>query len=138
MELERLIVSPTNPELRHSSSCRDISSAFYYLKEVWTQLGWQEVAFNQTLTSKIVNVRAYLTLKLHRIPPLAINYRKRLVRQKFDTNRSCSAMKTTIVYKIDLFYNKKWFKKPRFNSANGKVSDLGHKGPRFEPRRFLH
>ena len=34
--------SINHPDLRHTSSCRDVTSAFFYLKDVWNQLGWSE------------------------------------------------------------------------------------------------
>jgi hypothetical protein len=42
--------------LRHSSSSRDVTSAFYYLKEIWTQLGWNEFANNGTVLIAAVKV----------------------------------------------------------------------------------
>ena len=34
--------SINHPDLRHTSSCRDVTSAFFYVKDVWNQLGWSE------------------------------------------------------------------------------------------------
>ena len=57
MEIDRIITSNTHPDLRHSSSCRDITSAFFYIKDVWNQLGWSETISDPT---ELAPVRPHL------------------------------------------------------------------------------
>ena len=42
VDIDVAMNSVNHPDLCHTSSCRDVSSAFYYIKDVWNQLGWSE------------------------------------------------------------------------------------------------
>ena len=42
VEMDRMMSSQNHPDLLHTSSCRDVSSAFFFVKDVWNQLGWSE------------------------------------------------------------------------------------------------
>ena len=50
------ISSILHQDLKHSTSCRDVTSSFYHIKDLWNQMGWQEVHNNRSLLAASVDV----------------------------------------------------------------------------------
>ena len=48
VDIDVVMNSNNHPDLRHTSSCRDVTSAFFYIKDVWNQLGWNETISDPT------------------------------------------------------------------------------------------
>ena len=60
--------SINHPDLRHTSSCRDVTSAFFYLKDVWNQLGWSETLTDPSeLAPARPHLAAVVKVKIHSI-----------------------------------------------------------------------
>ena len=59
VELDRAMPVTNHPDLRHSSSSRDVTSTFFHIKDVWNQLGWSETLADQTSES-VAPVRPHL------------------------------------------------------------------------------
>ena len=56
VECEKLVSSILHQDLKHSTSCRDVTSSFYHIKDLWNQMGWQEVHNNRSLLAASVDV----------------------------------------------------------------------------------
>ena len=56
VEYEKPITSILHPDLKHSTSCRDVTSCFYHIKDLWNQMGWQSVQNNRSLLAASVDV----------------------------------------------------------------------------------
>ena len=56
VECEKPITSILHPDLKHSTSCRDVTSCFYHIKDLWNQMGWQSVQNNRSLLAASVDV----------------------------------------------------------------------------------
>ena len=51
------IQNPDQPEMVHSSSAHEVTNAFFYLKDVWRQMGWRDSSNPKPLLSAMVDVR---------------------------------------------------------------------------------
>merc|ERR1719491_975166 len=56
VECEKLVSSILHQDLKHSTSCRDVTSSFYHIKDLWNQMGWQEVHNNRSLLAASVDI----------------------------------------------------------------------------------
>ena len=59
VECEKLVASILHPDLKHSTSCRDVTSSFYHIKDLWNQMGWHEVHNNRSLLAASVDVSIF-------------------------------------------------------------------------------
>lgn len=56
LDFQEQIQNPDQPEMIHSSSSHEVSNAFFYLKDVWRQLGWSEASNPRPLLSAMIDV----------------------------------------------------------------------------------
>ena len=64
VECEKLVSSILHQDLKHSTSCRDVTSSFYHIKDLWNQMGWQEVHNNRSLLAASVDVINSYTINI--------------------------------------------------------------------------
>ena len=75
MECEKPITSILHPDLKHSTSCRDVTSCFYHIKDLWNQMGWQSVQNNRSLLAASVDVSDLFLVNFQFLLDILFTYR---------------------------------------------------------------
>ena len=71
------ISSILHQDLKHSTSCRDVTSSFYHIKDLWNQMGWQEVHNNRSLLAASVDVINSFTINIDKA--VGVNFFSRYI-----------------------------------------------------------